>query len=84
VGIQFLGTQITHGDMIEHTHGMVLKSNIDNSLEFQPDSGQAMHFTCSGRCLTQLGHIQRHIREHAPTDVYYKQENDTYVAVDVD
>jgi hypothetical protein len=80
-----VGTQITHGSMVEHQHGVVLsKSSADNSLMFKTDNGQIMHFACTQRCLVQLGHIQRHIQEHAGTDVYYKQENNTFVAVDVD
>jgi hypothetical protein len=80
-GTQNIGTQITHGDMVQHEHGVILsKSDVDNSLVFKTDRGQIMRLTCRGRCLTELGHIQRHINEHAPTDVYYKQD----VAVDVD
>jgi hypothetical protein len=71
--------------MVEHKHGIILsKSDIDNSLVFKTDSGQVMHFTCKLRCLSQLEHMQRHIHERAPTDVYYKQENNTFAAVDVD
>ena len=80
-----IGTQITHGGSVEHQHGTVVsKSDIDNSLMFKTDAGQIIHFTCVQRCLTELGHIQRHIREHAGTDVYYKQENNAFVAIDVD
>lgn len=80
-GTQKIGTQITHGDMVQHKHGVILsKSDVDNSIVFKTDDGTTMHFTCSERCLTELGHIQRHINEHAPTDVYYRQD----VAVDVD
>jgi hypothetical protein len=80
-----IGTQITHGNMVEHKHGIILsKSDLDNSLMFKIDSGQVMRFTCTERCLSQLEHIQRHIQERAPTDVYYKQENNTFAAVDVD
>jgi len=82
-GTHSIGTQITHGNMVEHKHGIILKV-VDNNLTFETDSGQVMEFTCSERCLTQLKHIQRHFYEIAPTDVYYKQENNTFVAVDVD
>lgn len=85
LGTQSIGVQLTHGNMVEHKHGIILsKSDNDNSLIFKTDSGQVMHFTCEQRCLSQLGHMQRHIYEHAPTDVYYKQENNTFAAVDVD
>jgi hypothetical protein len=85
LGIQSIGTHITHGSEVEHKQGVILsKSDIDNSLTFQTDSGQIIYFACKQRCLTQLEHIQRHIYEHASTDVYYKQENNTFVAVDVD
>lgn len=80
LGTQSIGTQITHGNMVAHTHGTIL-SNVDNRLEFKTDSGEILQFTCSERCLTEQEHIQRHIREHAPTDVYYKPG---FVAVDVD
>ena len=84
LGTQSTGIQITHGNMVEHKHGIILAKASDNSLTFKTDSGQIMHFICNGRCLNQLEHMQRHIQEHAPTDVYYKQENNTFAAVDVD
>jgi hypothetical protein len=85
MGTQSIGTQITHGNMVEHRHGTILsKSEVNNSLTFRTDSGQVMRFSCQQHCLTQLGHIQRHINEHAGTDVYYKQENNTLIAIDVD
>jgi len=85
LGTQSTGTQLTHGNMVEHKHGIILStSDIDNSLSFRTDNGQVMHFTCEQRCLTQLEHMQRHIHEHAPTDVYYTEENNTFTAVDVD
>jgi hypothetical protein len=85
LGTQYIGTQITHGNMVEHTHGIILSTaDGGNSLVFKTDSGQIMHFICSERCSTELGHMQRHIHEHAPTDVYYKQENNNLTAVDVD
>jgi hypothetical protein len=61
-----------------------LSKSGDNRLEFKTDGGEIMHFTCTERCMTELQHIQRHIHEHAPTDVYYKSENNTHAAVDVD
>jgi len=83
--LESIGIQITHGSEVEHKHGVILsKSDVNNSLIFQTDSGQMMHFACKQRCLTELEHIQRHIYEHASTDVYYQQENNTFVAVDVD
>jgi hypothetical protein len=85
LGIQSIGVQITHGSEVEHEHGVILsKSDVNTNLIFQTDSGQIIHFACEQRCLTELEHIQRHIDEHASTDVYYKQENNIFVAVDVD
>jgi len=83
-GTQSIGTQITHGNMVEHVHGVIQSMSVDNLLEFKTDSGEMMRLDCTKRCLTELAHIQRHINEHAPTDVYYKLENNTFVAVDVD
>ncbi len=85
LGIQSIGIQITHGSEVGHEHGVILStSDVNNTLIFQTDSGQTIHFACKQRCLTELEHIQRHIDEHAPTDVYYKQENNIFVAIDVD
>jgi len=85
LGAQNIGTQITHGNGVLHTHGIIKsKSDADNILVFTTDGGQDMQFTCTQRCLTELGHIQRHIYEQAPTDVYYNKINNTFVAVDVD
>ena len=82
---QNIGTQITHGDMVQHKHGVILAQSLDKTLlEFKTDSGEIMYFTCSERCLTEQGHIRRHIEEHAPTDVYYKPGDNTPNAVDVD
>jgi hypothetical protein len=85
LGTQSVGTQITHGNMVQHQHGIILsKSDVDSSLTFKTDGGLVMHLACSERCLTELGHMQRHIYEHAPTDVYYQQEDDALLAIDVD
>lgn len=84
LGTQSIGRQITHGNMVEHIHGVILPNDTNNNLAVKTDSGQVMHFMCTERCLTELGHIQRHIYEQAPTDVYYKEENNTFAAVDVD
>lgn len=81
---QSIGTQITHGNKVEHKHGFILSKGRDNSLVFKTDNGQVMHFLCAKRCLTEVGHIQRHIYEHAPTDVYYMPTEDTLAAIDVD
>src|SRR5262249_22829588 len=78
-------THITPGSSVEYTDGTIFsRSEVNNSLTVRTDSGQVMHFNGVQRCLTQLGHIQRHINEHAGTDVYYKQENNTLIAIDVD
>jgi hypothetical protein len=83
LGTQSIGTQITHGDMVEHVHGIILPPD-DNRLKFQTDSGKIMYFICSERCLAERAHIVRHIQEHAPTDVYYQLGDNTPNAVDVD
>ncbi|MBA2676962.1 MAG: hypothetical protein H0U76_00975 [Ktedonobacteraceae bacterium] len=80
-----IGTTITHGRTVEHSAGVVVQMGEDEDLVLLTASGEREQFRCVQRCLIERGHIVRHIREHAHTDVYYIEMPDKkLVATDVD
>ena len=80
-----IGTTITHGRTVEHSAGVIVQMSQDEELVLLTASGEREQFRCVQRCLIDRGHIVRHIREHAHTDVYYIEMPDrTLMATDVD
>ena len=80
-----IGTSITHGSLVEHSAGVIVQMGEDENLILLTASGARERFHCVQRCLTERGHIVRHIRERAHTDVYYMEMPDkTLEATDVD
>jgi hypothetical protein len=80
-----VGTAITHGRTVEHSAGVIVQMSQDENLVLLTASGEREQFRCIQRCLIERGHIVRHIRERAHTDVYYIEMPDkTLVATDVD
>ena len=80
-----IGTTITHGRTIEHSAGVIIQMSQDEELVLLTASGEREQFRCVQRCLIERGHIVRHIRERAHTDVYYIEMPDkTLMATDVD
>jgi hypothetical protein len=70
---------------VEHSAGVIRNSNPDHSFVLVTASGELQTFQCSQKCLTALGHIQRHINEKAHTDIYFIRESSTVLdAIDVD
>ncbi|GCF10426.1 hypothetical protein [Dictyobacter arantiisoli] len=83
--VNSVGTAVTHGPNTEHTSGTIMSMNTDGSFVLKTATGALTHFQCNERCVTAQSHMQRHINEHAHTDVYYMRTADgTMIAVDVD
>lgn len=79
------GPVLAHGYDVEHVAGILQASEDTDMVVLRTSDGELWHFRCEQRCLTQRAHIARHIVEHAPTDVYYRQgPEDMLIAVDVD
>ena len=81
-----IGTALTHGNNVEHSNGYIQPGYLPGQpFQLLVKNGPLLRFQCQQRCLTETAHIQRHLNEHAPTDVYYLREpNNTLVAIDVD
>lgn len=84
-GGALLGPVLAYGANVRHDAGTIVALGPGTDFVLKATSGQDMHFHCSGRCLRMAEHMQRHLREHAHTDVYYVQAGQHgLVAVDVD
>jgi hypothetical protein len=72
----------------DHVNGLVKQVDQNTqglNFEVQTSTGRVMKFTCEKGCRATLGHLQRHIREKAKTDVYYIEgPNNSLIALDVD
>lgn len=80
-----IGSTLHHGPDVVMDGGFIKKFDTPNSFEFVTDEGQVEHFECIERCVGAQAHMQRHINEHAHTNVYYMQTpNGDLYAVDVD
>jgi hypothetical protein len=82
--VSVIGPRLAHGTNVEHMDGIVIKlgPGKDFILKTAKDD---VRFQCGSQCRASLGHLQRHLREHAHTDVYYIQNSkDILQAVDVD
>ena len=84
-GVAFIGPMIAHGNNVTHDAGTIVALGPGTDFVLETANGQDMHFHCSNRCLNMAEHLQRHLREHAHTDVYYVQQGQhVLLAVDVD
>lgn len=83
--VSMLGPTLAHGDNAAHVAGTILQVNADDSFIFKTGGGQDLHFICTERCLREVAHMQRHVREKAHTDVYYiRKPHSVMAAIDVD
>lgn len=83
--VSMIGPALAHGDNAAHVAGTIIKVNMDDSFIFKTSGGRDLHFICTERCLHEVAHMQRHVREGAHTDVYYIQmPNHVMAAIDVD
>lgn len=80
-GVALLGPMFTHGDDVAHAQGKIVAIGPGMNFMLQTATGQRLDFQCSNQCRASLGHMQRHLREHALTDVYYIQGPDRNLMV---
>jgi hypothetical protein len=68
-----------------HVAGKVVEVGPGKNFELMTGTGKKMSFQCSANCDASLGHLQRHMKEKANTDVYYQVGADgIFVAMDAD
>jgi hypothetical protein len=73
---------------VEHVEGIIVQMGVNRSgMDFvlETANGQRMHFQCDNPCHASPWHIERHLQEHADTDVYYVEKpGNSLLAMDVD
>ncbi len=80
-----LGPILAHGDNVEHEAGTIVAIGPGKDFVLLTSDGQRLAFLCAAQCRASLGHMQRHMRERAHTDVYYLPGPDmSLMALDVD
>ena len=85
LGIAVLGPALGHGENVDHAAGVIVALGPGKDFILLTATHQRLVFQCGGGCRASLGHLQRHLREGAHTDVYYVQGmNRTLLALDVD
>ena len=83
--VAVVGPLMAHGSSVEHEDGKVIEIGPGKDFVLATESGQQLHFQCGNACHASLAHMQRHLREHAHTDVYYIHgPASSLVALDVD
>ena len=83
--VALIGPIVTHGDNVVHADGKIVSLGPGKDFVLETASGQHLVFECSVQCRASLGHMQRHLREHAHTDVYFVQgPNNSLMALNVD
>jgi hypothetical protein len=83
--VALIGPIFTHGDNVVHTDGKIVSIGPGRDFVLETASGRRIVFECADQCRASLGHMQRHLREHALTDVYFVQgSNDSLMALNVD
>ncbi len=83
--VNWVGPILAHGTHVQHEGGKILTIESGKDFIFLTDHGQRMNFECRSQCRASLGHMQRHVKEKAHTDVYYLPGPDsTLMVIDVD
>jgi hypothetical protein len=83
--VAWLGPTLAHGNDNEHAAGVITAIGPGDTFVLSTASGKRLSFSCAAQCRASWGHLQRHLREHAHTDVYYVQGPDKLLmALDVD
>ena len=83
--VALFGPVLAHGNNTEHVAGQIVAVGPGEDFILKTASGKSMSFQCAAQCRASLGHLQRHLREHAHTDVYYTQgTGNALMALDVD
>ena len=85
VSVAFIGPMVSHGENVSHTAGQIVAIGPGRDFTLLTSTGQRLTFQCLTDCRASLGHMQRHLQEHAHTDVYYiTGPNRSLTALDVD
>ncbi len=83
--VAVIGPALAHGTQVEHEDGNIIQIGPGTDFVLATASGQRLRFQCGSQCRASLAHLQRHLREHAHTDVYYMHgPGGSLVALDVD
>lgn len=83
--VAMLGPTLAHGDTVEHEAGTIVDIGPGKDFVLLTAQGQRLTFLCEAQCRASLGHMQRHMSEHAHTDVYYLPGPEkSLMALDVD
>jgi hypothetical protein len=83
--VALFGPVLAHGNNTEHAAGQIVAIGPGEEFTLQTSTGKSMSFQCAAQCRASLWHLQRHLREHAHTDVYYIQgPGNALMALDVD
>ena len=85
VGAALVEPALVHGNNVVHTNGKIVSIGPNRNFVLETPAGLRLSFLCGTQCRASLGHMQRHLREHANTDVYFVQgPNASLMALDVD
>ncbi len=85
LGVAWVGPALSHGAHVEHGAGEVVELGPGKDFTLLTATSQRLVFRCGVECRASLAHMQRHLGEHAHTDVYYIEGTDTRLtALDVD
>jgi hypothetical protein len=83
--VALIGPMFSHGDNVAHTDGKIVSIGPGRDFVLETASGHRFVFECTDQCIASIGHMQRHLREHAHTDVYFVQgPNNSLMALNVD
>ena len=66
----------SYSNNVERVEGKIVQMGVSGSeIDFvlETVNKQFLHFQCASSCHASLWHVERHMREHATTDVYYVQ-----------
>ena len=72
-GAAVLGPMSAHGTNVDHVGGKVIQIGPGRDFVFKTNAGIQVDFICGLNCRASLRHLQRHLKEGAPTDVYFVQ-----------
>ncbi|HEY1353072.1 MAG TPA: hypothetical protein VGF67_25945 [Ktedonobacteraceae bacterium] len=85
LGVALIGPALSHGEHVNHAAGQIISIGPGRNFVLLTGTGKRLAFQCTADCRASLGHMLRHLNEHAHTDVYYVDgANKTLMALDVD
>jgi hypothetical protein len=83
--VALIGPMFSHGDNVAHADGKIVSIGPGRDFVLEATNGKRFVFECTVQCSASLGHMQRHLHEHAHTDVYFVHGlNNSLMALNVD